>query len=77
MKFILLLHVCSFLHAGVPVCTSTHIVPLEFQTYKECILQGYKSSHNTLKELYDEKIEKEKLAIKFECKEVGEKVWYA
>jgi len=77
MKFVLLLHVCSFLNTTIPVCTATHIVPLEFNTYKDCILQGYKSSHNTLKELYNDKIEKDKLAIKFECRQVGEKVWYA
>ena len=74
MKFVLLLHVCSFLNTTVPVCTASHIVPLEFNTYKDCILQGYKSSHNTLKELYNDKIEKDKLAIKFECRQVGEKV---
>tara|TARA_R100000808_G_C2082273_1_gene105690 strand:- start:128 stop:352 length:225 start_codon:yes stop_codon:yes gene_type:complete len=74
MKFVLLLHVCSFLNTTLPVCTATHIVPLEFKTYKDCILQGYKSSHNTLKELYNNKIEEEKLAIKFECRQVGEKI---
>ena len=77
MKFILLLHVCSFLNAALPVCTATHVVPLEFNSYKDCILQGYKSSHNTLKELYNDKIEENKLAIKFECIQVGKKVWYA
>ena len=71
MKYDLILHVCSFLNADIPVCTSTHLVPLQFENYKECILQGYKSSHNTLKELYGDRIEEEKLAIKFECKEVG------
>ena len=71
MKYVLLLHVCSFLNTTIPVCTATHIVPLEFTTYQDCILQGYKSSHNTLKELYRDRIEKDKLAIKFECREVG------
>ena len=70
MKYVLLLHVCSFLNTTIPVCTATHIVPLEFNTYQDCILQGYKSSHNTLKELYSDRIEKDKLAIKFECKEI-------
>ena len=74
MKFILLLHVCSFLNAALPVCTATHVVPLEFNSYKDCILQGYKSSHNTLKELYNDKIEENKRAIKFECRQVGKKV---
>ena len=70
MKYVLLLHVCSFLNTTIPVCTATHIVPLEFNTYQDCILQGYKSSHNTLTEIYGERIEEEKLAIKFECKEI-------
>ena len=70
MKYILMLHVCSFLNNATPVCTSTHVVPLEFSSYKDCILQGYKSSHNTLKELYGDRIEDEKLAIKFECTEI-------
>ena len=74
MKYVLILHVCSFLNADIPVCTSTHLVPLQFENYKECILQGYKSSHNTLKELYGDRIEEEKLAIKFQCKVVGEQV---
>lgn len=70
MKYILMLHVCSFLNSATPVCTTTHVVPLEFSSYKDCILQGYKSSHNTLKELYGDRIEEEKLAIKFDCKEI-------
>ena len=70
MKYILMLHVCSFLNNATPVCTATHIVPLEFSSYKDCILQGYKSSHNTLKELYGDRIEEEKLAIKFDCKDL-------
>ena len=74
MKFILLLHVCSFLNTTVPVCTATHVVPLEFTNYTDCILQGYKSSHNTLKEVYFDQIENERLAIKFQCKQIGEKV---
>ena len=70
MKYILMLHVCSFLNNATPICTATHVVPLEFSSYKDCILQGYKSSHNTLKELYGDRIEEEKLAIKFDCKEI-------
>ena len=74
MKYVLLLHVCSFLNLSEPVCEATHVVPLQFETYQDCILQGYKSSHNTLIEIYSYRIEKDKLAIKFECREVGEKV---
>ena len=70
MKYVLILYVCSYINTGNPNCNESHIVPLEFNNYKECILQGYKSSHNTLKELYGERIEEEKLAIKFYCQKV-------
>ena len=49
MKYVLILYVCSFINQANPFCNESHIVPLEFKTYEECILQGYKSSHNTLK----------------------------
>ena len=64
------MYVCSYINTGYPNCNESHIVPLEFNNYKECILQGYKSSHNTLKTLYGERIEEEKLAIKFYCQKV-------
>ena len=70
MKYILVLYVCSFVNVSKPICSESMVVGLEFDNYKDCILQGYKSSHNTLKELYGERIEEEKLAIKFDCKEI-------
>ena len=70
MKFVLTLYLFSFVDIVYPVPLATHIVPLEFTSYKECILHGYKASHNTLKELYGDRIEDERLAIKFECTEV-------
>jgi len=77
MKFILTLYLFSFVNMQNSVPLTSHIVPLQFDTYKDCILHGYRASHNTLKELYGDRIEDEKLAIKFECRQVGEKVWYA
>ena len=74
MKFILTLYLFTFVDIQNPVALTSHIVPLQFNTYKDCILHGYKASHNTLKELYGDRIEDEKLAIKFECRQVGEKV---
>ena len=70
MKYILILYVCSFVNVSKPICSDSMVIGLEFDNYKDCILQGYKSSHNTLKELYGERIEEEKLAIKFDCKEI-------
>ena len=70
MKYVLILYVCSFIDISNPSCSETHGVPLEFKDYQECILQGYKSAHNTLSELYGDRIENEKLAIKFNCQAV-------
>ena len=70
MKYVLILYVCSFMDINNPSCTETHVVPLQFDNYKECILQGYKSAHNTLKETLGDRIENEKLAIKFNCQAV-------
>ena len=76
MKYVLILYVCSFINHANPFCNESHIVPLEFENYQECILQGYKSSHNTLVQ-YEDRIEREKLAIKFYCQKVkvGENIW--
>jgi len=74
MKFILTLYLFSFVNMQNSVPLTSHIVPLQFDTYKDCILHGYKASHNTLKELYGDRIEDEKLAIKFECRQAGKKV---
>ena len=49
MKFVLTLYLFSFVDIQYPVPLTSHIVPLEFNTYKDCILHGYKASHNTLK----------------------------
>mgnify|MGYP006402498881 CR=1 FL=1 len=70
MKFILTLYLFSFVNMQNSVPLTSHIVPLQFDTYKDCILHGYKASHNTLKELYGDRIEDEKLAIKFQCQEI-------
>ena len=70
MKFILTLYLFSFVNMQNSVPLTSHIVPLQFDTYKDCILHGYKASHNTLKELYGDRIDDERLAIKFECTEI-------
>ena len=53
-----------------PTCYSEKIVALEFDTYNSCILEGYKQSHNHLASLDQDKVNKKKLAIRFQCKEI-------
>ena len=69
MKYVIILYLCSFVNVQ-PTCYSEKMVALEFDNYYDCILQGYKQSHNHLASLDREKIIKEKLAIKFKCKEI-------
>ena len=53
-----------------PVCFTEKIVALEFTNYPDCILEGYRQSWSHLKSIDKDKINKEKLAIKFKCKEI-------
>ena len=48
-----------------------HIAPYEYDSWTNCVLEGYRHSHNVLKETYGSRIEEEKLAIKFKCKGVN------
>ena len=76
MKYVLILYVCSFINVGNPPCFESYIVPVEFENYTDCILQGYQSSHNLLITNYSDRIEDEKLSIKFYCQgvKVGENI---
>ena len=69
MKYVIILYLCSFANVP-PTCYSEKIVGLEFDNYYDCILHGYKQSHNYLVSLDKDKINNEKLAIKFVCKEI-------
>jgi hypothetical protein len=44
----------------------------EFNTYSECILEGYSLSKNKLEKINSEEINNLKLAIKFQCLELKE-----
>ena len=73
MKFILILHLCSVITGK---CTESSIPGLMFKSHYDCALGGYKMAHKMFEVLKDddyyglERINKEKIAIKFECKEL-------
>ena len=69
MKYIIILYLCSFSNVE-PVCYSEKVVSLEFNNYYDCILEGYKQSYSHLASLDKEKIIEQKLAIRFQCKEI-------
>ena len=76
MKYILVLYMCSTINNQ---CPSNSIAGYQFDNHYDCVVAGYRVAHDTflnLKEIEEferEKIEREKLVIKFECRELGRK----
>ena len=76
MKYILILYMCSTISGQ---CPSSTVAGYQFTNHYDCVASGYRIAHNTflnLKELEEfekDYIEKERIVVKFECKELGEK----
>ena len=68
IKYVLILHLCTYF--GQAVCTSQKILPYEFTSYHDCITQGYIHSYKELMEMDKDKIEQDKLAIRFQCRQI-------
>ena len=51
-------------------CPGSSYMPYEFNSHLECTLAGYQLSYKTLEDLDKNTVNKQKLAIKFECKQV-------
>ena len=77
MKFILILYMCSTITGQ---CPSSTLPGYQFTNHYDCVAYGYRVAHNTfinLKELEEferDYIEQNKIVVKFECKELGEKI---
>ena len=77
MKFILVLYMCSMLSNS---CPSSTISGYQFENHYDCVNAGYAIAQSTFRNLKDmeeyerEVIEKQKLVIKFECREIGAKI---
>ena len=67
MKFLLVLHLCSALTG---TCPNMMHPQGTYDTWFECANEGYKVSGKIYKELDINVANKQKLAIKFECKEL-------
>jgi len=73
VKFILVLYLCSMLNGK---CIEPQIPGYQFESHYDCALAGYAMSQQSLKMLSEdeyyglERINKEKLAIRFECREL-------
>jgi hypothetical protein len=69
MKYIVILYLCAF-NGPQPECLLGQVQKEEFNTYSECILEGYSLSRQALLKLNHEEINQLKLAIRFHCKEI-------
>ena len=72
MIYALVMKICS----AVALSCSNPIEINSFNNHYDCVAAGYRVAHNTFlnlektEEFERERIEKEKLVIKFECKEL-------
>ena len=77
MKYILILYMCSMANGQ---CPSSSISSYQFTSHYDCTDAGYAIAQKTfrnLKELPEWDIpdfEKQKIVIKFECREVGKQI---
>lgn len=73
-KFILVLHLCSMVTGECP--SSHYSIKASFSSHYDCVLNGYAVAQQTYMELKKlenvnaDHIEKNKLVIKFECREI-------
>ena len=74
MKYLLILYICTINNtSALYTCSQDQVVNEKFENYYECITKGYLHSYSYLTTMYPEDaIENNKLAIKFQCKEITE-----
>jgi hypothetical protein len=70
MKFILILHLCSLL---TQTCYESLHVGMQFNDHRSCAIAGYEISGESLKQLNPDTVNKDQLAVKFECRKVQKK----
>jgi len=68
MKFLLILHLCS---AVTQTCPNMMYPQKVYDSWSECANAGYATAQITFSKLNKNVVNKQKLAIKFECKEIS------
>ena len=66
IKFVLILHLCSGITG---VCFDNHYIG-ELPDHYTCVKAGYIQAYKSCETLDKEEINQQKLAIRFECKEL-------
>ena len=71
MKYILILHLLSFATMP-PTIEQSHISPIDYKIYFECISDGYIKSYNKILETGQKEVDKNLYAIEFMCQAKGD-----
>ena len=67
MKYVLIVYICSLINQS---CSESLIINSDFNQHKDCAMAGYDVASRMLKDLDDDLVNENKLAIKFECREL-------
>ena len=67
MNYALTLFLCSYLNT-TPVILEQKVLPIKYQTYSECINDGYLSAYSSILNLGAKVVNENKLLVIFECK---------
>ena len=65
VKYILVIYLCS---VSTQTCNNGSILPFEYNDHYDCAVAGYDFSKKTMMEMDRDLINKDSLAIKFECR---------
>ncbi len=74
MKYILVIYLCSMASGE---CPQSSTAPYQYDNHTNCVENGYKVAFNTFKNIEEiegilqNEVEEQKIAIKFECREVN------
>ena len=77
MKYLLVLYMCSI---NTGQCPSSSLSGYQFNSHYDCVNAGYAVAQKTYRNLLSDEdwdmelINKNKIVVKFECKEVGTKI---
>jgi 3-deoxy-D-arabino-heptulosonate 7-phosphate (DAHP) synthase class II len=77
MKYILILYMCSM---NTGQCPNSTISGYQFSSHYDCVNAGYALAQSTFRNLQEieewdlEYINKNKIVVKFDCKELGAKI---
>ncbi|WMM94975.1 hypothetical protein HTVC168P_gp45 [Pelagibacter phage HTVC168P] len=66
-KYLLIIYLCSI---STQQCNNGTVTGYSFSDHYDCAVAGYQMAQKAVKQMDRELVNKDRLAVKFECKEV-------